>query len=80
MQPDQSQPRKEELNPKNTSETPTPISTPLTPNEAQSQTPSSGVDTPRKPGFNSPEAKVRAIQWASSLTPTMLDYIDDQGY
>jgi hypothetical protein len=74
MQPDQPQPLQEKLPLKNMNETSAEISTPK-----ELQTPSSGVNTPRKHGFNSPEAIARAIQWASSLTPTDLEYLDDQG-
>jgi hypothetical protein len=74
MQPDQPQLPQEKLPLKNMNEISTEISTPK-----EIQTPSSGVNTPRNRGFNSPEAIARAIQWASSLTPTDLEYLDDQG-
>ena len=74
MQPDQPQLPKEELPLKNMNETSTQISTPK-----ESQTPSSGVNTPRGLGFNSQEVIAKAIQWGSSLTPTDLEYLDDQG-
>ena len=74
MQPDEPQLPQEKLPLKNMNEISTEISTPK-----EIQTPSSGVNTPRNRGFNSQEAIARAIQWASSLTPTDLEYLDDQG-
>jgi hypothetical protein len=74
MQPDQSQPRKEELNPKNTGGTSAKILM-----QKESPTPSSGVNTPQDLGFPSQEQIAAAIQWGSNLTPTDLEYLDDQG-
>ncbi len=74
MQPDQPQLPKEELPLKNMNETSTQISTPK-----ESQTPSSGVNTPRGRGFNLQEATESVMKWGSSLTPTDLEYLDDQG-
>ena len=74
MQPDQPQPRKEELNPKNTNETSAEISM-----QKESPTPSNDSESPNNLGFNSQEAIAAAIQWGSSLTPTDLEYLDDQG-
>ena len=74
MQPDQPQLPQEELPLKNMNETSTEISTPK-----ESQILNSGVSTPRNRGFNSQEAIARAIQWGSNLTPTDLEYLDDQG-
>ena len=74
MQPDEPQLPQEKLPLKNMNEISTEISTPK-----EIQTPSSGVNTPRNHGFNSQEAIARAIQWGSSLTPTDLEYLDDQG-
>ena len=74
MQPDQPQPLQEKLPLKNMNETSTQISTPK-----ESQTPSSGVNTPRGLGFNLQEATKAGMKWASSLTPTDLEYLDDQG-
>ena len=74
MQPDQPQLPQDELSLKNMNETSTQIST-----QRESQTPSSGNKSPRNLGFNSQEVIAKAIQWGSSLTPTDLEYLDDQG-
>ena len=74
MQPDQPQPRKEELNPKNTNETSAKISM-----QKESPTPSNDSESPKNLGFDSQEAIASAIQWGSNLTPTDLEYLDDQG-
>ena len=74
MQPDQPQPRKEELNPKNTNETSAEISM-----QKESPTPSNDSDLPKDLGFNLQEATESWMKWASSLTPTDLEYLDDQG-
>ncbi len=74
MQPDQSQPRKEDLNPKNTSETSAEISM-----QKELPTPSNDSELPKDIGFNSQEAIAAAIQSGSSLTLTDLEYLDDQG-
>jgi len=74
MQPDQPQPRKEELNPKNTSETSAEISM-----QKESPTPSNDSELPKDLGFPSQEQIAAAIQSGSNLTPTDLEYLDDQG-
>ena len=74
MQPDQPQPRKEELNPKNTNETSAKISM-----QKESQPPSSEENTPNNLGSDSQEVTELWMKWASSLTPTDLEYLDDQG-
>jgi len=74
MQPDQSQPRKEELNPKNTNETSAKISM-----QKESPTPSNDSELPKDLAFNLQEATESWMKWASSLTPTDLEYLDDQG-
>ena len=74
MQPDQPQPRKEELNPKNTNETSADISM-----QKESQPPSSEENTPNNLGSDSQEVTELWMKWASSLTPTDLEYLDDQG-
>ena len=74
MQPDQPQPRKEELNPKNTNETSAEISM-----QKESPTPSNDSELPKDLGFNLQEATESGMKWASSLTPTDLEYLDDQG-
>jgi len=74
MQPDQPQLPQEKLPLKNMNETSAEISM-----TKESQIPSSGVNTPRGRGFNSQEVIAKAIQWGSSLTPTDLEYLDDQG-
>ena len=74
MQPDQPQPRNEELNPKNTNETSAEISM-----QKESPTPSNDSDLPKDLEFNLQEATESWMKWASSLTPTDLEYLDDQG-
>ena len=74
MQQDQSQPRKEDLNPKNTSETSAQISM-----QSESPTQSSESELQQDRGFPSQEQIALAIEWGSSLTPTDLEYLDDQG-
>lgn len=74
MQPDQSQHRKENLNPKNTSETSAQISM-----QSESPTQSSESELQQDLGFPSQEQIALAIEWGSSLTPTDLEYLDDQG-
>ena len=74
MQPDQPQPRKEELNPKNTRETSAEISM-----QKESPTPSNDSESPKNLGFDSQEVTELWMKWASSLTPTDLEYLDDQG-
>jgi len=74
MQPDQPQLPQEKLPLKNMNEISTEISTPK-----EIQTPSSGVNTPRNRGFNLQEATESAMKWGSSLTPSDLEYLDDQG-
>ncbi len=74
MQPDQPQLPQEKLPIKNMNEISTEISTPK-----ELQTPISGNKSPRNLGFNSQEVIAKAIQWGSSLTPTDLEYLDDQG-
>ena len=74
MQPDQPQPRKEELNPKNTNETSAEISM-----QKESPTPSNDSESQQDLEFPSQEQIASAIQWGSSLTPTDLEYLDDQG-
>ena len=74
MQPNQSQPRQEELNPKNMSETSEEISM-----QRESPILSSGNELQQNLGFDSQEAIAAAIQSGSNLTPTDLEYLDDQG-
>ena len=74
MQPDQPQLPQEKLPLKNMNETSAEISTPK-----ELKTPSSGVSTPRGRGFNLQEATKAGMKWASSLTPSDLEYLDDQG-
>ena len=74
MQPDQPQLPKEELPLKNMNETSAEISTPK-----ESQTLNSGNKSQQDRGFNLQEATESAMKWGSSLTPTDLEYLDDQG-
>jgi len=74
MQPDQPQLPQEKLPLKNMNETSAEISTPK-----ESQIPSSGVSTQQDRGFNLQEATKSVMRWGSSLTPTDLEYLDDQG-
>ena len=61
-------------NPNSSSETSTPTST-----NKESPTQSSDDKLPLQRGFNLQEATRSAILWGSSLTPTDLEYLDDQG-
>ena len=74
MQPDQPQLPQEELPLKNMNETSTPISTPK-----ESQILNSGNKSQQDRGFNLQEATKSVMRWGSSLTPTDLEYLDDQG-
>ena len=74
MQPDQPQLPQDELSLKNMNETSTQIST-----QRESQTPSSGNKSQQDRGFNLQEATESVMKWGSSLTPTDLEYLDDQG-
>jgi hypothetical protein len=74
MQPDQPQLRQEELPLKNMNETSTQISTPK-----ELPTQSSGNKSQQDRGFNLQEATKSVMRWGSSLTPTDLEYLDDQG-
>ena len=42
-------------------------------------TPSSEENTPNNLGFDSQEVTELWMKWASNLTPTDLEYLDDQG-
>ena len=74
MQPDQPQLPQEKLPLKNMNETSAEIST-----LKESQTPSSGNKSQQDRGFNLQEATKSVMKWGSSLTPTDLEYLEDQG-
>ena len=74
MQPDQPQLPQEELPLKNMNETSAEIST-----QRELPTSSNGNKSQQDRGFNLQEATKSVMRWGSSLTPSDLEYLDDQG-